>query len=248
MKQLTYGVLPKGHKYLWLIIRVALMVWGIYGIFHGSVVEFLEAIFAIMFTHLWDFFQIFGGKSFIIRVDYRTQTMLNIFIFIGVVIGSTLNNRTNFDKFDIVTHFGAGFLSAWFGYELAILIQEKNYSRLSPALAAMFGFCFSLGIDVGWEIYEFTMDRLYGLALQCSSPTTDYGLVDTMGDFILAALGGLLGMFAVSFVKNGIVGKNKKEVRKAAKEAKELEKLKQQLLEDYLNGENGDFNRQSGRP
>lgn len=74
----------------------------------------------------------------------------------------------------------------------------------------MFGLCFSLGIDVGWEIYEFTMDRLYGLSLQCSSPTTDYGLIDTMGDFICAASGALVGMFAVAFYRNGVIGKNKK--------------------------------------
>ena len=145
--------------------------------FHGSVVEFLEAIFAILFTHLWDYFQVFGGRSFIIRIGYENQTMLNVFMFVCVVIGSTLNNRTDFGSFDIVTHTCSGFISAWFGYDFAVLMQEKNYSKLSPALAAMFGLCFSLGIDVGWEIYEFTMDRLYGLSLQCSSPTTDYGLI-----------------------------------------------------------------------
>lgn len=42
------GYLPQSHRILWLLIRVALMLWGIYGIFHGSVVEFLEAIFAIL--------------------------------------------------------------------------------------------------------------------------------------------------------------------------------------------------------
>lgn len=94
-------------------------------------------------------------------------------------------------------------------------MQEKNYSKLSPALAAMFGLCFSLGIDVGWEIYEFTMDRLYGLSLQCSSPTTDYGLIDTMGDFICAASGALVGMFAVAFYRNGVIGKIKRGSRKA---------------------------------
>ena len=165
------GYLPQSHRILWLLIRVALMLWGIYGIFHGSVVEFLEAIFAILFTHLWDYFQVFGGRSFIIRIGYENQTMLNVFMFVCVVIGSTLNNRTDFGSFDIVTHTCSGFISAWFGYDFAVLMQEKNYSKLSPALAAMFGLCFSLGIDVGWEIYEFTMDRLYGLSLQCSSPT-----------------------------------------------------------------------------
>ena len=97
------GYLPDSRRILWLLMRVGLMIWGVYGLFHGSVVEFLQAIFAILFTHMWDYFQVFGGRSFITRVDYISGTMLNVFIFLGVVIGTTLNNRTDFKDFDIVT-------------------------------------------------------------------------------------------------------------------------------------------------
>ena len=138
----TFGYLPKSHKILWIALRVAILIWGIYGLFHGSVVEFLEAIFAIIFTHLWDFFQIFGKKSFIIEVDYLAQTMLNIFIFVAVVIGTTLNNRTTFEHFDLVTHFGSGFLSAWFGYDFANIVYRKK-GNLGPAMSSLFSFIHS---------------------------------------------------------------------------------------------------------
>lgn len=229
------GYVPKSHRYLWIVLRAGIMLWGIYGLFHGSVVEFLEAIFAILFTHMWDYFQVFGGNSFITRVDYLSGTMLNLFIFIGVVIGTTLNNRTDFQSFDLVTHFCAGFLAAWFGYEFSIIIQGR-YGRLSPALSAMFAICFSLGISVAWEIYEFTMDRLYGMSLQCSEPTSEIGLLDTMTDFIMAAAGGLLGMFLVAFYKNGKFGKNKKAVQARIALEKQEEKMKEALWEDYLRG------------
>ena len=200
------------------------MIWGIYGLFHGSTVEFLEAIFAILFTHMWNYFQVFGGNAFITRVDYISGTMLNLFIFIGVVVGTTLNNRTNFHSFDLVTHFCAGFISAWFGYDFAVIMQGR-YGRLSPALASMFALCFSLGISVAWEFYEFTMDRLYGLALQCSSPMSEAGLIDTMVDFIIAAAGALIGMFIVAFYRNGKIGKHKKQVRaRILREKKDAER------------------------
>lgn len=227
------GYLPQSHRILWLCLRTGIMIWGLYGLFHGSTVEFLEAIFAILFTHLWDFFQVFGGNSFIIRVDYLSGTMLNLFIFIGVVVGTTLNNRTAFHDFDLVTHFCAGFLAAWFGYNFAVIIQGR-YARLSPALAALFSLCFALGISVGWEIYEFTMDRLYGMHLQCSSPTSESGLIDTMVDFIITAVGALVGMFIVAFYKNGKFGKNKKAIHEQiAREKKETE-IKDQLWEAYV--------------
>ena len=46
-------------------------------------------------------------------------------------------------------------------------------------------FMFSIGMTVGgiWEIFEFTMDQLFGLNMQRS------GLLDTMGDLIVDAIG-----------------------------------------------------------
>lgn len=234
------GYIPTSHKILWLVLRAGLLLWGVYGLFHGSVVEFLEAIFAIIFTHLWDFFQIFGGFSFITRVDYLSQTMLNLFIFIGVVVGSTFNNRTNIHSFDLVTHCLSGFISSWFAYDFAVIIQGKK-RRLSPALTSLFALFFSCFIMVGWELYEFTMDRVYGLMLQNSAPMSDYGLTDTMVDFIMASIGAVVGMFIVAFYRNGIIGPNKRIYKERARRAQETELLKEELLKQYLESkkENG---------
>ena len=161
-------------------------------------------------------------------------------LIIGVVVGTTLNNRTNFQSFDLVTHCCAGFIAAWFGYDFAVIMQGR-YGRLSPALTAMFSICFSLGISVAWEIYEFTMDRLYGMALQCSTPTSETGLIDTMVDFIIAAVGALAGMFTVAFYRNGKFGKHKKQIRaRILREKKDAER-KDRLWEAYVNEQNHHF-------
>ena len=222
----SFGYLPKSHKILWIALRVIILAWGIYGLFHGSVVEFLEAIFAIIFTHLWDFFQIFGKKSFIIEVDYLAQTMLNIFIFVAVCIGTTLNNRTTFEHFDLVTHFGSGFLSAWFGYDFANIVYRKR-GDLGPAMSSLFSLSFALSIAVGWEVYEFTMDKLYKMTLQ-------RGNDDTMVDFIACAIGAVLAMFLIAFLRNGIIGKNKEEIKKMRQKEKEKRLLKDRLYDEYM--------------
>ena len=223
----AYGYLPKNQKILWLALRIIILCWGVYGLFHGSVVEFLEAIFAIIFTHLWDFFQIFGKKSFIIEVEASTQTMLSLFIFIAVCIGSTLNNRTTFEHFDIVTHFASGVLSAWFGYDFANIIYRKR-GDLGPAMSSLFSLAFSLSIAVGWEIYEFSMDKLYGMTLQ-------KGNTDTMVDFISCAVGSVITMLFVAFLRNGIIGKNKEKVKKERRLENEKRLLKDKLYLDYIN-------------
>lgn len=230
----SFGYLPKSHKILWIALRVIILAWGIYGLFHGSVVEFLEAIFAIIFTHLWDFFQIFGKKSFIIEVDYLAQTMLNIFIFVAVCIGTTLNNRTTFEHFDLVTHFGSGFLSAWFGYDFANIVYRKR-GDLGPAMSSLFSLSFALSIAVGWEVYEFTMDKLYKMTLQ-------RGNDDTMVDFIACAIGAVLAMFLIAFLRNGIIGKNKEEIKKMRQKEKEKRLLKDRLYDEYIKNQKGEEN------
>lgn len=229
----SYGYLPKSQKILWIILRVIIICWGVYGLFHGSVVEFLEAIFAVIFTHLWDFFQIFGKRSFIIEVPASAQTMLNIFIFIAVVIGSTLNNRTTFHHIDIVTHCMAGFISAWFGYDFANIVYRKR-GDLGPAMSSLFSLTFALALSVGWEIYEFSMDRIYGMSLQNSAPNTEAGLIDTMVDFIMCAIGSVVGMLLIAFIRNGIIGKHKKEVKEQRRLENEKRLLKDKLYREYM--------------
>ncbi len=229
----TYGYLPKSHRIMWLVLRAIIIGWGIYGLFHGSVVEFLEAIFAVIFTHLWDFFQIFGKKSFIIEVDYLAQTMLTLFIFVAVVIGSTLNNRTTFTHFDLVTHCASGFISAWFGYDFANIIYRKR-GDLGPAISSLFALGFALSIGMGWEIYEFSMDRIYGMTLQNSAPYTEYGLIDTMIDMIMCAIGSVVGMLLVAFYRNGIIGKDRAKIKEQRRLENEKRIFKDKLYEAYM--------------
>ena len=223
----AYGYLPKNQRILWIALRIVILGWGVYGLFHGSVVEFLEAIFAIIFTHLWDFFQIFGKKSFIIEVEASTQTMLSLFIFIAVCIGSALNNRTTFEHFDIVTHCASGVLSAWFGYDFANIIYRKR-GDLGPAMSSLFSLAFALSIAVGWEIYEFSMDKIYGMTLQ-------KGNTDTMVDFISCAVGAVITMLFVSFLRNGVIGKNKEKVKEERRLQNEKRLLKDKLYAEYIN-------------
>ena len=234
-----FGYLPKSQKILWLVLRTVIICWGVFGLFHGSVVEFLEAIFAVIFTHLWDFFQIFGKKSFIIEVDCGSQTMLTVFIFTAVVIGSTVNNRTTFQHIDVLTHFIAGFISAWFGYDIAYIVYRER-GELGPAMSSLFAVTFALALSVGWEIYEFSMDRIYGMNLQCSAPDTEYGLIDTMCDFIVCSVGSVLGMFTVSFLRNGIIGKNKEKIKEQRRLENEKRLLKDKLYKEYMENHSGE--------
>lgn len=200
--------IPKVQFIFWIIVRISMIVCAAYSFIHGDKVMGFESVACFIFSHLWDMFQIFGGESFIIEVPPLSQTLLNIIIFIGIVFGSYLEL---FDKtwwFDNFMHILSGFVCASFGYDLAVILQRKK-GKCSIILAAMFGLMFALSIAVGWEFYEFLMDSLHGTNLQLSKagPETamfdmskyhnEYGylgLVDTMTDMMMNAVGGIVGM------------------------------------------------------
>ena len=60
-------------------------------------------------------------------------------------------------------------------------------------------YAFSLAVTIGtiWEIFEFTMDQLFGLTMQKS------GLVDTMWDLMVDCAGAFLGAISGFFWMKG---------------------------------------------
>ncbi len=215
--------IPKSQLIFWIVVRISMLICAGYSFIHGDVVMGFESVFCFIFTHLWDMFQVFGNGSFIEEVPPLSQTMLNLIIFIGIVIGSYLEL---FDKvwwFDIFMHVLSGFVCAVFGYDFAVIIQRKK-GQCAATLAALFSIMFALSIAVGWEFYEFLMDTLHGTNLQLAKegPETamfdmskyhnEYGylgLFDTMTDMMMNSFGGLLGMIFMIILRNR--KKNKKK-------------------------------------
>lgn len=215
--------IPKLQLAFWIIVRISMLICAGYSFIHGDLVMGFESVFCFIFTHLWDMFQVFGNGSFIEEVPPLSQTMLNLIIFVGIVIGSYLGLFDSVWWFDIMMHILSGFVCAVFGYDFACIIQRKK-GQCAATLAAIFALMFSLSIAVGWEFYEFLMDTLHGTNLQLSKagPETamfdlskyhgEYGylgLFDTMTDMMMNAAGGLVGMIFMIVLRNK--GKNKKK-------------------------------------
>lgn len=88
---------------------------------------------------------------------------------------------------------------------------------------------FALSIAVGWEFYEFLMDTLHGTNLQLAKPGEEtamfdlskyhgeygyLGLVDTMTDMMMNAVGGVVGMIFMIVLRNRKKGKSNSKSKK----------------------------------
>lgn len=208
--------IPKAQFVFWIIVRISLIGCAIYSFSKGDLVMGFESIFCFIFTHLWDMFQVFGNGSFIEDVPALSQTMLNIIIFIGIVFGSYVALFNTIWWFDNAMHILSGLVCAVFAYDFAIIIQRKK-GECAPTLAAIFSIMFALSIAVSWEFYEFLMDTFHGTNLQLSKEGVEtamfdlskynneygyIGLVDTMVDMMMNAVGGIIGMIYMIILRN----------------------------------------------
>ena len=212
MKQLNkIKTLPRSHEILWWVCRALLFLWGAWGLFTGYTSEFIQAL-AVIIAFSGGY--LLGGRSFITRYPYHLQTALNCYICFACVVGTTVNTRTSFQHIDVPEHIFAGYLACVGAFFLAEIMQgDKRPLKIS--VHAVFSLCFAVTVLVGWEFYEFTMDRLYGFVMQHGEAPNGGGLTDTMCDLIFGSAGALLGMFLEAFKRTGLIGKNRKEVRAA---------------------------------
>ena len=72
---------------------------------------------------------------------------------------------------------------------------EKLQLHMKAGFVAFFAFLFALGVGALWEIFEFTMDSLFGMNMQKPMLGDPSGLTDTMWDLIVDALGALVVSF-----------------------------------------------------
>ena len=76
------------------------------------------------------------------------------------------------------------------GFLLIFMLFEGDRYAAPPWALAALAFCVGLSIGALWEVFEFSMDQLFGMNMQKS------GLVDTMTDLIIDIAGAAIGAFS----------------------------------------------------
>ncbi len=116
------------------------------------------------------------------------QVIFILFLYGGIYLGELKNFYFRFWWWDSMLHAFSGIILGFIAFFLLYILNKEEQIKvmMSPILLAIFSFTFAVTMGTAWEIFEFSMDSLFGFSMQ------RFGLVDTMWDLILDALGGLL--------------------------------------------------------
>jgi len=120
------------------------------------------------------------------------------FVFIGLFLGTALDFYALFIYYDFFLHFLSGIILGILGFAIFDLSHRQRGQDMSPPLATLFAFGFSMAAGKVWEIYEFGLDSLLGTNTQRWADAYGQPLIgqmalhNTMWDIIFNMFGAIL--------------------------------------------------------
>lgn len=123
-----------------------------------------------------------------------------VFLYCAIFLGEVRSFYYAVPQWDTILHTMSGAMLGALGFSMIAIFNnaERIPLNLSPVFIAVFAFCFALAMGAVWEIYEFTMDSVFGTNMQkymLDNGTALIGqaaLQDTMKDIIVDAIGALV--------------------------------------------------------
>lgn len=182
LKRLPESALSASSWLVW----TALVFEFVIGLFTGQYTSsfialgtFLLTLVPVVLAHRTDLY-----------IPKGVTASMVLFIFATLFLGEIGNYYDRFWWWDTMLHGGSAIGFGLLGFVFIFMLFQGDRYAAPPWAVGFFAFCFAMSIGAIWEIFEFAMDHIFGLNMQKS------GLVDTMWDLILDAIGGLIGASA----------------------------------------------------
>lgn len=179
-----YQLFSTVHLRISLILKTLLIIGAIALFMTRQYQAMMETLIILSIT----FLPIVLHARFQVKIPHEFETLAILFVFLSLFFGEVLDFYNRYWWWDVALHTSSGFLLGITGFLLVYVLNEddKIDMDLSPGFISLFAFMFAMGFGALWEIFEYTMDEIFGLNMQKS------GLQDTMWDLIVDAVGALL--------------------------------------------------------
>jgi hypothetical protein len=113
-----------------------------------------------------------------------------LFVLATIYLGEMRDFYTRFWWWDLVLHGTSAMGFGILGFLLVFMLFRGDRYAAPPWALGLLSFCVAMTVGALWEVFEFGMDQGFGFNMQKS------GLVDTMSDLIVNAIGAALAGLA----------------------------------------------------
>ncbi len=170
-------------------VRVLLVGGAAFAVYEQHWASVAVSVITLLLTFLPDLIE----RSYDIKLPLSFASAIIIFTYSTLFLGEVGDFYEKYWWWDVLLHGGSAIGFGLIGFIFIFLLFKGDRYAAPPIAMAFFAFCFGVSIGVVWEIFEFVMDQTFGLNMQKS------GLVDTMWDLIVDAIGATLGAAAGFF-------------------------------------------------
>lgn len=181
---------PVFYARLTLAIQALMVVGLVFFLWHRD----WENVFLTIIVIALAMFPAFLSHHYRVFVPPDFQLAAVGFVFLTLFLGSATDLYYHFWWWDDLLHTSSGFLLGIVGWIVLFLMNETDRlpAGIKPVFLCFFGVTFAVFLGVIWEIFEYTVDSLWP-AINMQSRET--GVVDTMNDLIVDAIGATIVAF-----------------------------------------------------
>lgn len=177
----------KVKLWIFIILRLSIITAGSLAVLEENWAYLTMSVLTLVVLSLPSIFE----RRFRIDIPDDFEIVLIIFMYAAIFLGELNEFYYRYWWWDKILHSFSGLMLGTMGFLIVRYLNDntKMNLELSPVFVAVFSFLFAVSLGAVWEIYEYFMDKLFGLFMQRGS------LDDTMTDLVLDTLGALI--FAV---------------------------------------------------
>lgn len=142
-------------------------------------------------------------RRYHVDIPPEFQLVAAVFVFLSLFLGSAADFYYKYWWWDIVLHTGSGFLLGIVGFLAMFVLNRTDRlpQGIRPAFLCFFAVTFAVSLGVVWEIFEFTVDRIWP---EINMQSNETGVVDTMADLIVDTLGAIVvAAMGWAYLKSG---------------------------------------------
>ena len=158
-----------------LLVAIGLEIW----------LQSWQLLFITSLALILSYIPVLIERNYKINLPVEFEVIIIVFVYGAMFLGEGLNFYARFWWWDSLLHISSGVVLGFWGFLILYLLNQQQKLRAKPLTLAIFAFGFSLAGGAIWEIFEFSMDKIFGTNMQKN------GLNDTMWDLIVDAAGGL---------------------------------------------------------
>lgn len=175
------------HQRITLILQIVMLAELAFAIWEQQWLIAVMTVFILLLTLA----PLVMVKRFEVFIPAEFKLMATLFIFASLFLGEIHGYYTRFWWWDVMLHAASGFLLGIVGFLLVYVLNEKKSIRfhMTAGFVALFAFTFAVAMGALWEIFEFSMDQVFGTNMQKPMLADPSGLTDTMWDLIVDTVG-----------------------------------------------------------